>query len=234
MKPRVVSFDCAQTLLAVDYSIKRYIADVAAEANLELPLEGPAIYEEMHKSRFVSYLDCNKLRNHEACDHWWIQLASDWLTHLGLDARQALTLHEVSQRIGFGENSILFRLYEDVVPTLDRLDELGIQTAVLSNWDYTLKRALLGAGIYDRFDLVVASLEYGVEKPDPLLFEEVTKHFQVEPGEVLHVGDDRVDDYQGAKSFGMRAALIDRSCTYSEDPYLHDLRAIEGAFDWNA
>jgi putative hydrolase of the HAD superfamily len=230
--PKVVSFDCAQTLLEVQWSVRRYIADVCYEANLEIPWEGPAIYEEMHRERLGEYLRVNLTRDHAQCDEWWIQLGRDWLAKIGMDPDLAAGLHRLSDEIGFGPESILFQAYDDVVPTLNRLAELEIKTAVLSNWDYTLHKSLRGAGLYDRFDLVVASLEYGVEKPDPRLFHVLVEHFDVRPEEILHIGDNPVDDLEGARSAGLRGALIDRSRTHFEEPWLHDLSKIEEAFRW--
>jgi putative hydrolase of the HAD superfamily len=231
--PKVVSFDCAQTLLEVDWSIRRYVADVCAEANLELPLHGPAVYEQMYYDRLSDYIRVNMDRDHDRCDAWWVQLGRDWLTEIGLDPTEAERLQTISRRLGFGENSILFRLYEDVLPALNKLDSLAIRLAVLSNWDYSLHRALEGAGIYNRFDLIVASLEHGVEKPDPRLFHTIIDHFAVQPSEVLHIGDNVVDDFEGARAAGMRAALLDRTRQATEQPVLHHLDQIEEALRWS-
>jgi HAD superfamily hydrolase (TIGR01549 family) len=232
MTPSVVSFDCAQTLLEVDWSVRRYIADVCAAIGLELPLEGPAVYEAMYHERIGDYIALNVSRDHGALDAWWVKLGEDWLNSLGLDPSQAAVLQKLSDQIGFGSESILFKLYEDVVPALDRLSAMGIRLAVLSNWDYTLHKSLRGAGIYERFDLVVASLEHGVEKPDPRLFKQLTDHFEVAPNHILHIGDNPIDDLEGAIASGMRGALIDRSRPHSEEPWLHDLRMVEEAFGW--
>lgn len=232
MIPKVVSFDCAQTLLEVDWSLRRYVADICAHVELEIPLEGPALYESMYHDRLTDYVRVNMTRDHSLCDAWWVQLGEAWLKTVDLDPGLASELQKASNEIGFGPQSILFKRYEDVLPALDRLAKLGIRLAVLSNWDYSLHKALKGAGIYGRFELIVASLEYGVEKPDPRLFQIVTDHFNVAPAEVFHIGDNPEDDHQGAVCFGMRAALIDRGLHQPIEPWLNDLRQIEEAFTW--
>ena len=232
MNPEVVSFDCAQTLLEVDWSIRRYVADICAYVGLEIPLDGPAMYESLYLRRLDDYLRVNMTRDHEQCDLWWIELGETWLESIDLDPRLARQLQAASNEVGFGPKSSLFKLYDDVIPTLDRLAGLGIRLAVLSNWDYSLHKSLQGAGVYDRFELVVASLEYGVEKPDPRLFQVVADHFNVSPGQVLHIGDNPHDDYEGATGAGMRAALIDRSLQQPEQPWINNLRRIEETFAW--
>jgi HAD superfamily hydrolase (TIGR01549 family) len=233
MIPKVVSFDCAQTLLEVDWSVSRYIADLCADIALEIPISAPRRYEEMYGERLQDYVQVNMTRDHAACDAWWIRLGAEWLSEFGLDPTRAQDLHDASMRLGFGPESILFRLYEDVIETIESLRRGGIKLAVLSNWDYTLQRALEGSGIFGHFDLVVASLEYGVEKPDPRLFQVLTDHFRVDSSEIVHVGDNPHDDLEGARRAGMRGVLIDRSQPRSEDPILHDLRKIVEAFEWN-
>ena len=232
MIPAVVTFDCAQTLLEVDWSIKRYVADCSLEIGLEIPLEGPSLYDQMYHERLRDYVRVNMRRDHAACDAWWIDLDRDWLRELGLDESWAEKLQAASEKLGFGNPSILFRLYDDVLPTLQVLKGMGVRIGVLSNWDYSLHKALRGAGIYDDFELVVASLEYGVEKPDPRLFQVVVDHFGVSPSDVVHVGDNSVDDLEGARGARMRGVLIDRSVPHSESPTIRDLRDLPEAFAW--
>lgn len=234
MSPKVVTFDCAQTLLEVDWSIRRYIADCAEEISLEIPLEGPALYESMYAERLADYVAVNMTRDHEACDRWWLKLGEDWLTSMGLAPERASDLKSASERIGFGPESRLFKIYDDVAPTLQHLQEEGIRIGVLSNWDYSLHKSLKGAGIYEDFEIVVASLEYGVEKPDPRLFQVVIDHFQVAPEEILHIGDNPIDDLEGALAVGMRAALIDRSVLHPSEPVINDLRQIAEVLSWNS
>ena len=232
--PKVVSFDCAQTLLEVDWSIKRYVADVCAAAGLEIPLEGPSIYERMYDDRLAEYVRVNMSRDHGQAEAWWIRLGEDWLLSMDLDPSLAPGLQRTSNEIGFGPKSVLFRAYDDVEPTVAMLKAQGMKLAVLSNWDYSLHKALRGFGLYECFDLVVASLEHGVEKPDARLFQVLTDHFAVDPADVLHVGDHLEDDFEGARRFGMRAALIDRLRPATSEPWLSSLSHIEEAFSWTS
>ena len=68
-----------------------------------------------------------------------------------------------------------------------------------------------GLGIADHFDQVVYSAEAGFEKPHPGIFESALARLGLEPEEVLHVGDDRRRDVEGAHGVGMYAVHLDRS-----------------------
>jgi putative hydrolase of the HAD superfamily len=112
------------------------------------------------------------------------------------------------------------------------LDTMGIKAAVISNWDYSLHRVLKMFGIYERFVVVKASLEEGVEKPDPRLFQITLQEAGFSPHETFHVGDDLVDDVEGANRFGIRSTLIDRSLAKTERPVICTLADLPEAFGW--
>ena len=59
-------------------------------------------------------------------------------------------------------------------------------------------------------DFSVTSAQAGKEKPHPPIFNEALGRAGVLPEEVMHVGDQLRSDVEGARSAGMRAALLDR------------------------
>jgi FMN phosphatase YigB (HAD superfamily) len=48
----------------------------------------------------------------------------------------------------------------------------------------------------------------GAEKPSPRIFEEALRRFGVEPGEMLHVGDEENADGDGARALGIQAFIL--------------------------
>jgi len=106
--------------------------------------------------------------------------------------------------------SLRFRLYDDALPALDALAALGVRLGVVSNWDCALPGHLHGLGVADRFEVIAASAAVGAAKPDPAIFLFAAGAVGVTPARSLHVGDRRVEDYQGARAAGMRALLLDR------------------------
>jgi FMN phosphatase YigB (HAD superfamily) len=107
-------------------------------------------------------------------------------------------------------DAIAFRLYDDVLPALGELQAAGLRLAVVSNWDVSLIPVLERLGVAERFEAIVHSAGVGASKPDPRLFEAALDAIGVTPEVVLHVGDDPVNDVQGAGSAGIRGILLDR------------------------
>jgi putative hydrolase of the HAD superfamily len=56
---------------------------------------------------------------------------------------------------------------------------------------------------------VVVSAEVGWRKPAPAFFAELVRRSGVAAERILFVGDDRGNDYDGARAAGLRAVLLD-------------------------
>jgi len=104
-----------------------------------------------------------------------------------------------------------FEVLPGVVPALDLLRSLGLELAVVANWDLTLLRLLDEVGLAEHFRVVVHAA--GKPAPDGLL--RALGELGAEPARALHVGDDGVDE-AAARGAGMsfaRAPLPDAVAT---------------------
>ena len=88
-------------------------------------------------------------------------------------------------------NSI--KLYDDVENSLEKLKELSIKTAIITD-GIPIKQyeKILRLKIDILIDLVVISDEIGIKKPNPELFNYCLKKFEVKGQETIYVGD-RID-----------------------------------------
>jgi HAD superfamily hydrolase (TIGR01549 family) len=124
------------------------------------------------------------------------------LEHVGIhDADLAAHLCAVYLKRRFEE----VELFDDTLPTLDAIQ--GRHTVgLLSNGNTYPERC----GLEGRFQFVVFSQEYGVEKPDPRLFRIAMEQAGCSERELLHVGDSLADDVGGAKRAGARSVWLNR------------------------
>ena len=86
--------------------------------------------------------------------------------------------------------SLRFEVLPGVVKSLGRLHALGLALAVVANWDLSLQRLLVEAGIGDRFAIVI----HAALKPAPDGILRALGELGVQPGRALHVGDDGADE----------------------------------------
>jgi putative hydrolase of the HAD superfamily len=108
-----------------------------------------------------------------------------------------------SQRIPYPET-------EKVLKSLSRKYKIGLLTAgAISSYKTTLDDT--GLGKY--FSFVVGEDTTNVPKPDPKAYAHVIEKAGCKPEEILFVGDDPVNDYEGPQKSGMKAILVDRENT---------------------
>lgn len=91
-----------------------------------------------------------------------------------------------------------FDVLPGVEPSLARLRALGLELAVVANWDLTLQSMLEDAGLAGYFRVVV----HAARKPAPDGFLRALSRLGVEPRRTLHIGDDDVDA-EGAAAAGL-------------------------------
>ena len=65
----------------------------------------------------------------------------------------------------------VWRVFDDVRPALEALRRLGLQLAVVSNWDERLRPLLRRLELDDCFESLVISCEAGFTKPAPEIFQ---------------------------------------------------------------
>jgi FMN phosphatase YigB (HAD superfamily) len=95
-----------------------------------------------------------------------------------------------------------FEVLPGVVSALERLRSLGLELAVVANWDLTLQHLLDEAGLSEYFRCVV----HAAAKPAPDGLLRALAELQVDPDRALHIGDDEVDE-QAARAAGMQFAV---------------------------
>ncbi|HRK20585.1 MAG TPA: HAD-IA family hydrolase [Fimbriimonadaceae bacterium] len=230
---RFVTLDCAGTLVRVDWQPGRFATECLESLGAVFDRgDAESTYNRILQSRWREYQELNLSRDESIGDGFWRELTQDWLAKIGLDAGFLEPTLELAHRRLYGDPSVAFCLYADTVPALIALQERGVKLAVLSNWDYSLHRVLRILGLTDYFDVVVASLEEGVEKPEPRIFEVVLERLGADPRKTLHVGDDPLDDVIGASRAGLRSAFLDRSSPQELPKRICDLRQIIEVLDW--
>jgi HAD superfamily hydrolase (TIGR01509 family) len=96
--------------------------------------------------------------------------------------------------------------YSDTVETLQALRDASIPTALISNVGFDLRPVLKHLGFEHLLDQLVLSFEVGFAKPEPAIFREACLRLEVEPEDVLMVGDSLAD--AAAIEMGIRTFLV--------------------------
>ena len=103
------------------------------------------------------------------------------------------------------------QFFDDVLPTLNALRGRYVM-GVLSNGNTYPERCGLGG----YFQFVVFAQDYGIQKPDPQLFEIAIERAGCTKRQLLHVGDSFQNDIIGAKQAGIKSVWLNRQGTNNE------------------
>ncbi|MBR1192871.1 HAD family hydrolase [Bradyrhizobium sp. AUGA SZCCT0160] len=99
-------------------------------------------------------------------------------------------------------------LYADARPCLSELTHDGWFVDIAGNQPPTAKAALDSFGLEAR--LITTSAELGVDKPSLDFYSKTLAMTDLDPAEVLYVGDRLDNDVIPARNFGMKTALLER------------------------
>ena len=207
---RLVTFDVGGTLIHPDPSVGTIYAEVLTRrgficSSKDADRAFEASWEEAAARGFSL---CEQSAKNSAGERsFWRTLLEVMIRRLGGANPPEGTADELFERFGRGA---AWKLYEDVVPTLQSLSESGIPMAVVSNWDSRLPALLRELDLRRYFGPLVVSALEACEKPDPRIFHLAARRAGVSPGEILHVGDQEREDCQGARMAGCRALKVQR------------------------
>ena len=78
---------------------------------------------------------------------------------------------------------------------------------------------------------IFVSTELGAQKPSKRIFEIVQARIKVTPSNILHVGDNPIEDIQGAVHAGWNAALVNPNAeAYNNLPIIKRAKSIRELF----
>ncbi|MBQ6815965.1 MAG: HAD family hydrolase [Clostridia bacterium] len=93
--------------------------------------------------------------------------------------------------------------YDFTIPTLEKLKEKGYKIGLITNGSNKLQRTKLKTlGLNDIFDAVIISDNYGIRKPNRLLFYKMAELMKIPPEHMLYVGDHPLNDIDASRQAG--------------------------------
>lgn len=203
---RAITFDVGGTLIEPWPSVGHLYAEVAAGHGY--PTLAPTLLNQRFAETWQARGDF--AHSYEA----WESLVD--ATFAGLVDRRPSDSFFPELYARFAEPGA-WRIFDDVIPTLEELASRGVPLAAVSNWDERLRPLLKALNLDGYFEAVLVSCELYFSKPSNVIFEHALRKLGLPAGEVLHVGDGRREDLDGARAAGLQARLIDRRHASAHD-----------------
>lgn len=203
-KPKMIIFDAGRTLL--DYAsidtqkgVKAILPYITAN-----PLNLSAAEIDRRIDEIAASFD--------ACKKQLIEVPERTILALTFDLLQLKFSIDVAEI-----ERILWNEVPVIVPTpharetLDMLNEMGIQTAVISNLEFN--GSLLAERVNElypnnQFRFVIASSDYGIRKPNHYIFDAGVTKSGMDASDIWYVGDKIPVDVKGSSGVGMTPVLF--------------------------
>jgi putative hydrolase of the HAD superfamily len=103
-----------------------------------------------------------------------------------------------------------WRVYDDVPPALAELSARGCRLGIASNFDQRLAAIVAGHPSLAPCERVFVSSELGATKPSLAFFRAIEQRLSAEPTEIALIGDDPINDIEGARAAGWTAIYVER------------------------
>ena len=102
--------------------------------------------------------------------------------------------------------------FPDTIDVLRNFDNMGIKQGLVTNayTPMTMRWREVESYGFDQYlvrERCISAADIGYLKPDPRIFEAALERLELQPNEVVFVGDSREADIAGAQNFGMKAIL---------------------------
>jgi putative hydrolase of the HAD superfamily len=224
LKPllRAVLFDAAGTLIRLREPVGETYTRFAREHGVVIPASqlDDAFARVLRGMPTMVYPGANaeEIRSRER--GWWRELV-----------RRTLRAADGSARLRDFESyfDALFALYAGpdawaaapgAAETLGALAERGLRLAIVSNFDHRLPALLEALGLDRHLAQIVLPGRAGAAKPDARIFAVALAALDVTAAEAVYVGDDPVDDHDGARAAGLRAVDVRALATLASLPAL--------------
>ena len=108
-------------------------------------------------------------------------------------------------------------LYEDTIDVLEYLKSKGYKLGIIANQKKRLETRLSEFGILKYFDLVIASEEVLVSKPDKEIFNIALSKINSKPQECIMIGDRLDNDIIPASNLGIKTIWIRQGLAIYQD-----------------
>ena len=112
--------------------------------------------------------------------------------------------------------------YSDVVSTLTELKQRGYKLGVIANQNYGTEQRLNNWNLLQFFDIIAASAELGMAKPDSAIFEWALKQADCSPQNAVMVGDRMDNDMAPANRLGIHTVRLKRGLGAYHEPQSDD------------
>lgn len=203
----MIFFDVDGTLLDYEAAERNGIIDffqVYSTIFSGNELEATQVWHELSEEYFNKFLS-KELSFQEQQGMRMYQLFKTY----GVNVSPEESQHRFNQYIELYKKN--WALFEDVLYTLQTLQQRGHSLGIISNGDYEQQiEKLTALNILQYFKYIFTSSELGISKPDPEIFHKAVLQLNLEMKDCYYIGDRLETDAISSTAAGMQGIWLNR------------------------
>lgn len=212
-KPKVIFFDAVGTLIGVRDGVGTVYAAIAEKNGVHV---SPELVEQSFRDAFKStkppiFPGVDSFEIPEKEFQWWAKVAKETFTRAGVIDQFEDFMGFFTQLYAHFATPDPWFIFEDVMPSIKAWHTQGIEMGLISNFDSRLFAIIEMLDLKQYFSSITISSITGAAKPDSKMFFAALDKHDCLPTQAWHIGDNKVEDYDGAVKIGMKAFLLERS-----------------------
>lgn len=211
--PKVIFLDAVGTLFGVKGSVGEAYSTIARQfgVNADPVALNQAFFQSFKTSTPMAFPGVEVQEIPRLEFEWWESLARRTFQQVGvLEQFSNFSSFFIALYNYFATADPWF-IYPEVQQALVYWRDRGIELGVLSNFDTRIHPVLQALDLAQFFTSVTISTEIGVAKPNVKVFRAALHKHNCLAEQAWHIGDSFREDYQGAKSAGLRAIWLKRN-----------------------
>jgi putative hydrolase of the HAD superfamily len=210
--PKVIFFDAVGTLFGIKGSVGEIYGEIASKHGVVVSSQklNDGFRKVFSQASPLAFHQLDPLIIPQQEYQWWYEIAKSTFA-------QVDTLNKFKNfELFFQELYVYFAtkkpwyLYLDTINTLKKWQQNKVELGIISNFDSRIYQVLELLEIKSYFTSITISSEVGSAKPDPIIFQTALAKHNCTSEQAWHIGDSFSEDYQGAKSMGIKAFLLER------------------------
>ncbi len=210
--PKIIFFDAVGTLFDVRGTVGEIYTQFAHQVGLVVDAQqlNTAFIQSFRAAPRAAFASAHPQALPRLEYEWWRAVARQSFEIVGALSELEDFDAFFQPLFTYFETAAPWTLYPETLKTLNALQALGIELAIISNFDSRLYTVLQVLDLDSWFESVTISTQIGAAKPDNAIFEAALAKHQALPAQAWHVGDSWTEDYAGSTAVGLRGVWLNR------------------------
>ena len=211
--PKVIFFDAMGTLFDLQSTVGEIYQQRALKygVTVDAKLLDRAFIESFKSAPPLAFCSVESETIQEQEFAWWKNVVKTTFSQVGALEHFSNFTDFFAEIYTYFATEEPWYVFSDIVPSLKKWQDRGVELGVISNFDSRLNRVLKVLELEQFFTSITISSIAGSAKPEHDIFKIALNKHGLVAQQAWHIGDSLLEDYQGAKNAQINSFWLNRN-----------------------